>query len=591
MRSIVLALALVLAGSAFAAEPAKCKFVRIAEWPVRLRGGLPIVEGEIDGKKVGVLVDTGAYLSLITNSAAQRLGLETRSTFEWVSGFGGASRVLATRIEEIRIGNMVSKHLRVRVSGERPFPGVDLILGEDFFQQVDLEFDYAHGVVRLFQPLDCGKDVPLSYWDPNAIRLPIEDERQVYVPVKVNGHEGRAMIDSGAAAGSVMSLQLADDAGITPQTPGVQPAACTFGIGAGNVRLWVARFDSIGLGDETIHDAHLQLADYVGGWRRVPEMILGSDFLRAHRVLIARSQRKVYFSYTGGRIFPATPSIDCDDLPRVKNTPEAIAALDQAIASNPKDAKALLRRGMLRARSDPTGARSDLDAVIALDPDNAVALSTRSALRGTQKDYAGALADSEAAIALGMRTPAIYVARAYLRRAQDDFAGALAELDEAVRLDPHDPYAVQVQGRFLFVAGRFEAAEGDFVTLLAMRPHGFDTLWLALARERRGLDNRAALEDGLKPLGDEWPAPVLKYFLGGLGQEGLLAAAAAGEEDKRKGRECEARFYTAEHLVTQHRVDDARKLFEAARDGCPRNFIEYDAALMELHKPAASDKP
>jgi clan AA aspartic protease (TIGR02281 family) len=585
MRSVVLALILSLAGSAFAAEPAKCKFVLVAEWPVLLRNGSPIVEGEIDGKKVGVLVDTGAYLSLITNSAAERLGLETRSTFEWVSGFGGSSRVLATRIEQIKIGNMVSKHLRVRVSGERPFPGVDLILGEDFFEQVDLEFDYPHGVVRLFQPLDCGKDAPLSYWDPNAIRLPMEDERHVYVPVKVNGHEGRAMIDSGAAAGSVMSLQLADDAGITPQTPGVQPASCTFGIGAGNVRMSVARFDSIGLGDETIHDAHLLIADYLGGWRRVPEMILGSDFLRAHRVLIARSQRKVYFSYTGGRIFPATPSIDCDDLPRVKNTPEAMAALDQAIASNPKDAKALLNRAVLRMHGDLAGARSDLDAVIALEPSNGVALSTRAALRSTQKDYAGALADSDAAIALGMRTTAIYVARAYMRRAQGDRDGAFLELDEALRLDPHDPYALQVQGRFLFAAGRFEAAERDFVTLLAMRPHAFDTLWLSLARERRGLDNRAALEQGLKPINDEWPAPVFKYLLGSLDREGLLAAAAAGEEDKRKGRECEARFYMAEHLVTLHRTDDARALFEAARDGCPHNFIEYDAALMELWKP------
>ncbi len=32
-------------------------------------------------------------------------------------------------------------------------------------------------------------------------------------------------------------------------------------------------------------------------------MLLGADFLRSHRVLIAHSQRKVYFTYTGGPIF------------------------------------------------------------------------------------------------------------------------------------------------------------------------------------------------------------------------------------------------------------------------------------------------
>jgi hypothetical protein len=32
-------------------------------------------------------------------------------------------------------------------------------------------------------------------------------------------------------------------------------------------------------------------------------MILGADFLRAHRVLISHSQRKMYFTYLGGPVF------------------------------------------------------------------------------------------------------------------------------------------------------------------------------------------------------------------------------------------------------------------------------------------------
>jgi len=33
------------------------------------------------------------------------------------------------------------------------------------------------------------------------------------------------------------------------------------------------------------------------------DMILGADFLRAHHVLFAVSQQKLYFSYAGGRVF------------------------------------------------------------------------------------------------------------------------------------------------------------------------------------------------------------------------------------------------------------------------------------------------
>jgi hypothetical protein len=35
-------------------------------------------------------------------------------------------------------------------------------------------------------------------------------------------------------------------------------------------------------------------------------MLLGADFLRAHRVLVAHSQRKLYFTYTGGPVFQPT---------------------------------------------------------------------------------------------------------------------------------------------------------------------------------------------------------------------------------------------------------------------------------------------
>jgi hypothetical protein len=33
------------------------------------------------------------------------------------------------------------------------------------------------------------------------------------------------------------------------------------------------------------------------------QMLLGVEFLRAHRVLVAHSQRKLYFGYVGGPVF------------------------------------------------------------------------------------------------------------------------------------------------------------------------------------------------------------------------------------------------------------------------------------------------
>lgn len=39
-----------------------------------------------------------------------------------------------------------------------------------------------------------------------------------------------------------------------------------------------------------------------------PDMVLGADFLRSHRVLLAMSQQRMYFSYVGGRVFDGSGS-------------------------------------------------------------------------------------------------------------------------------------------------------------------------------------------------------------------------------------------------------------------------------------------
>ena len=294
------------------AETPGCRLVRIAEWPVRFERDLPVVDGAINGRKINVLIDTGAYASLLTRAAADRLGLATRGNYESVMGFGGESEVTTTRLDELYIAGAVRNNVRVRVGGERPIPGVDFILGDDFFRNADMEFHYAEGVVRLFQPKDC-RDAPLAYWDKNAHTLPMEDDHKVVVGISVNGRDALALIDSGASS-SVVHLAFAAKVGVTPQSKGVEPGGCTGGIGASSVKQWIAPFETVAFKGEVIRDARLGIADFTPELARLtPEVVLGTDFLRAHRVLVARSQRKVYFTYSGGPVFPARKSRECPD--------------------------------------------------------------------------------------------------------------------------------------------------------------------------------------------------------------------------------------------------------------------------------------
>ena len=581
------ALAGSLALAALAQEPPKCKLEQVAEWPVRLQRNLPVIQGSINGKPIGILLDTGAAVSIITKAAAKAMDIPTRATGEMMGGVGGVSRVEMARVAELRIGDGKVENMRVRVAGERAIEGVDFILGSDFFQRVDLEIDYAKGVMRLFSPSRECKGVSLAFWDRDAQQVPMKSEVHVMVPLRVNGREVDAMVDSGAST-SVVSRTLAAKLGITPDSPGSVATGCMAGVGADSVHSWLGMFDTVTIGGETIRDARLRVMDmddmaHTRG--TAPEVILGTDFLRAHHVLISRLQDKVYFSYAGGQVFPATAELECDDRMAGKGAREALATYDAAIAKDPRDAKALLNRAVLRAgQNEPRPALADLDAVIALEPANAVALRTRMGVRASLKDFDGALADSDAAIANGMRVAPIYVTRANLRVAKADMAGALAECDAALTLDPRNEAALRLRGRLLFHAGRYDAAAKDFQTLADFRQSAFDAIWISLSRSRGGVEGLSVLEKWLaRGQGDGWPQPIVLHLLGRIDREALFAAAAAPEA-KRRAQECQAHFYSGESLLAAGKTGDARAQLEKASSECPRNLAEHDAAAVELAK-------
>ena len=582
MKSIVFCLLGLLALPAAAAEP--CQLSQVGILPVRLQRNLPVVEGAINGKKAGILLDTGAYASMVTKDAARRFDMDTRDTGQYASGVGGDSRVLVTRVQKLRIADAEVEGMRVRVIGERPIAGVDFILGEDFFKRVDVEFDYAKGAVRLYKPSPGCANAFLAYWDAKAIVVPLDNADKILFPVTINGVKATAMLDSGAS-GTVISLELAEKAGITPRSSGVQPANCHGGIGGAAVRSWIAPFDTFTVGDETIRDARLQVMDLdrLAYGREGADLLIGTDFLRAHHVFAARHQGKLYFTYSGGQVFPNAPDVDCDDRMRSGSPTEALAEYDKAIAANPADTRALLARAILRgSRKDFDGALADLDALLAIEPAHAPALQRRMAIRMSRGDYAGALSDADAAIANGMNVANMYWTRATIKESLGDDAGALVDIDQALKLEPLNPNALRFRALRLFEGGRFEAAEKDFAQRYDIERGAFDPIWISLSRARRGAESRAVLEQWLaKPHEEAWPEPVAQYLAGAIDRERLFALAAADPE-KRAGRECEARFYVAEDLLATGRRADARPLLEKARDECPRNFIEYRAAVREL---------
>jgi predicted aspartyl protease len=320
MRNWIFACAAALAAGHAAAAPADCKLVRIEEWPVRMERNLPIIDGEINGHKVGILIDTGSERSFVTRSAVARMVL-TRTTI-------GTTGLESVRLDELRIGPAKRRDWNVLVSPEQDFGAqvVSLILGYDFFSAVDFEFDLPNRAVRLFQVRDCA-GTPLAYWtDTKPVEAQLQGSGEILVSVAVNGRPILAILDSGA---SVSALTMAESVrlGVNAKAPGVVSAGCSIGIGRPALDYWSAPFESFAIGNEVIRNPTLRIADFtretmvnqVGGrhanrFAAQPQMILGMDFLRAHRIFVANSQRKMYFTYTGGTVFPSGADKTCHDL-------------------------------------------------------------------------------------------------------------------------------------------------------------------------------------------------------------------------------------------------------------------------------------
>jgi hypothetical protein len=179
--------------------------------------------------------------------------------------------------------------------------------------------------VRLFVAKDCS-GVPLAYWATEGIGdVEIDGSAsssdKIIVTVEVNGKPVEALLDSGASR-SVLDRNEAARLGVTPQMQGVAQAGSGGGLGERAVVHWTGQFESFAIGNEAIKDTTISFADL---WKDattvetgshvpkklfgLPGMLLGVDFLRSHRVLVAHSQHRMYFTYAGGPVFASVDSL------------------------------------------------------------------------------------------------------------------------------------------------------------------------------------------------------------------------------------------------------------------------------------------
>lgn len=308
-----------LAHPAFAA----CQFLKVASPTALVENNRLYLPGRLNGQDILFFVDTGAQISLILPAGAKKLGLNVLTTQGHLMGATGHPvQLYRARIESISLGDWVGRDFDLMVAGDGENFGHEravLLLGADFLRQFDIEMDLTAGIVNLFKPQGC-EDAKLAYWtdrDNEADMIgSYTDSGHVLLHPKVNDVELTAMLDSGASLSVLTDSAASRAGGFGPDSPGVTAAGPVAGIGGVKAQSWLATFAGFTLDQEVIKPAKLRffqfgraesdLRNHIDSSMEEIDMLLGLDFIHAHHILISNSQRKVYFTYSGGAPFEKT---------------------------------------------------------------------------------------------------------------------------------------------------------------------------------------------------------------------------------------------------------------------------------------------
>lgn len=321
IRGWMLGVAVVaLAGCATVARdsPEACKFEKLGEAP--LTGALlqPIVQIEIDGKPLNMLLDTGAGMTVVTQASFDRLGLEqNRLLAGWASGAGGTKGVYTPTL--IKVGSMKVAGVETNFSRLAPIAGpfalasrssiaIDGMLGNDILGRYDVDIDLPHHTMSLYRPRNCSDGSPP--WPtvgalaqrprqapPDSRPLADVDDagflsgdHRPFMMVGVDGKQLLTLIDTGAT-GVVIDRKVAVRLGITETMLEQDKGGLLNGAAPDKVAAVQHKFTSLHFLDQSVSSPDLIVSD-IGG---APELVFGMPLLQFRRMWIPVHGSRVYF--------------------------------------------------------------------------------------------------------------------------------------------------------------------------------------------------------------------------------------------------------------------------------------------------------
>lgn len=281
---------------------------------------LPVTIGGLQSR---MMLDTGAFWSLLRKGVAAQLGLAPKKNYNLILFDSGGNRIDETvMVPEFRIGRLnfgkaeffVSNLWAAAQLNERAG-----VIGQNLLTQVHLEIDNAGKTVSIFNQDHCPGDG--VYWADEAVVLRYDregsrrtqagsrirqdiDKNQIDEPIvtaELAGQPVRLLLDTGATFTSIDWDHARSAFGITRDTPGVEPASeANIGSGA-RVKTYRYVFPELKISGIRFENVPVLLGDF----NRSAHVVLGMNEMSKLRIFFAFKEGAIYVTAADAGRAPA----------------------------------------------------------------------------------------------------------------------------------------------------------------------------------------------------------------------------------------------------------------------------------------------
>jgi predicted aspartyl protease len=293
--TMVLAAAIAMMAAPVCAAAQDCRPELRADISESPMGNVPIVSVRVNGLPADLLFDTGAERTILTPAAASRLRIVAHYEYaRHMRSIGTAVSGGTAKLSNFVVGGMTTRGFRVLV-GSVSLPTVDGrpldgLLGADFFDDFDVDIDLANRRVLLYAPQSCPSEAPAWNEPYTTIAANRSLHDRLFFPVALDGHRLAALIDTGAQL-TALDASSAAAMGVTGAELARDPVATLRGAAAEIVKSHAHRFMRLDIAGQVVRDPLMMVAPL---GLQDADLVLGADFLRAHRVWLSYASHLVF---------------------------------------------------------------------------------------------------------------------------------------------------------------------------------------------------------------------------------------------------------------------------------------------------------